>query len=99
MDTKSVSASRPAYSVEASSRTSQQGVEEGVEEDEPFSLGDTSIAFLGLVMAFAIVGVPLLAVITERPSERESLIPTAFNINGPKFATPFSFPRFSQFSC
>ena len=93
MDPEPAAASRPTTQFEMSSRASHQGPTEGIDKEDPFSLSGTSIALFGLAMAIAVVGVPILAVITERPLGRESFVPTAFQSDGPKPSLPISFTR------
>ena len=94
MDPEPESASRLSSPLEARSESYLQ--KEGTQDEDPFNLSATSIAFFGLIIAMAIVGVPLLAVFTERPLGKESLDSTAFQSNGSKFTSPFTFSWFGQ---
>ena len=96
MDPEPVVVSRPSIPAEASSRSSQQVGTQGLDEEDPYSLSGTSIALFGLAMAIAVVGVPLVAVLTERPLERESLVPTAITSDGSKSSLALSFSRLGQ---
>ena len=93
MDPEPAAGSRPSTDFEISSRSSHQHVREGIDDEDPFSLSGTSIALLGLAIAIAVVGVPLLAIVTDRPVERESLVPTAFQSDGSKSPIPISLSR------
>ena len=96
MDPKPAAVLKPSNSDEISSRASHQATGEGNEEEDPFSLSGTSIALLGLTIAVAVVGVPLFAVVTDRPVGRESLVPTTFKSDGSKSSPPISLSRFGQ---
>ena len=61
--------------------TDQQSSEE--EDHDPFSFTSTSTSLIGLAIVFVTLGVPLLAVISERPETTKS-IPTSINQNGPE---------------
>ena len=79
-----------------SSRSSYQGVTHRIEEEDPFSLSGTSISLFGLAIAIAVVGVPLIAVLTERPLGRESLAPSALQSDGSKPSLSLSLKRIGQ---
>ena len=96
MDPEPVLVSRPSHPAEASSSLPQQGEKQGLDEEDPYSLSGTSTALFGLAMALAVVGVPLVAVLTERPFGRESLLPTALQSDGSQPALPIPVSRFSQ---
>ena len=81
---------------EISPKSSKQAVRDAIEEEDSFSLSGTSIALFGLVMAFAVVGLPLLVVITDRPMRRESLFPNTFESDGSKPSPPISLTRFGK---
>ena len=97
MNPKPVQASRPSIEIDESLTSSHQEVSEGLDEEDPFSLSGTSIALFGLSMAIAVVGIPLVAVLTERPMERETLVPTASQSNGSKPSPTFTITRSGQF--
>ena len=98
MDPEPAAGSRPSTDFEISSRSSHQHVREGIDDEDPFSLSGTSIALLGLAIAIAVVGVPLLAVVTDRPAGRESLVPTTFKSDGSKSSSSLSLTRFGESS-
>ena len=98
MDPEPAASSSPTTDFEISSRTSHQAVREGVDEEDPFSLSGTSIAVLGLAIAIAVVGIPLLAIVTDRPIGRESLAPTTFKSDGSKSSSSLPFTRFGKSS-
>ena len=98
MDPEPAAGSRPSKDFEISSRSPHQALREGVDDEDPFSLSGTSIALLGLAIAIAVVGVPLLAIVTDRPVGRESLVPTAFESDGSKSSSSFSLTRFGKSS-
>jgi len=96
MDPEPAVVSRPSIPAEASSRSSQQVDTQGLDEEDPYSLSGTSIALFGLAMAFAVVGIPLVAVLTERPFGKESLVPTVLKSDGSKSTRPIPLSRVSQ---
>ena len=96
MDPEPAAGSRPSTDFEISSRSSHQHVREGIDDEDPFSLSGTSIALFGLTMALAVVGVPLVAVVTDRPLGRESLTPTTFQADGSEPSLPISLTRFGK---
>ena len=95
MDPEPVAVSSPSSNFEESSSKSSIEVE-GIDEDDPISLSGTSIAFFGLAMAIALVGVPLSAIVFDRPRVRERIAPTAFQSDGPESSLPISFTRFNK---
>ena len=98
MDPEPAATSRLSTSVESSTRSPHQEVKEGIEEEDPYSLTSTSIALLGTVIAIASIGVPLLAVLTERPLGKESIVPTALESDGSKSSLPISLTRIGKSS-
>ena len=52
------------------------------DDEDPYSFNSTSTALIGLAIVFVMLGIPLLAVISERPETTKSL-PTLINQNGP----------------
>ena len=52
-------------------------------DEDPYSFSNTSTSLIGLAIVFVMLGVPLLAVITESPETTKSL-PTSINQNGPE---------------
>ena len=98
MDPEPVVVSRPTIPAEASTRSPQQGDNQGFDDEDPYSLSGTSIALFGLAMALTVVGVPLVAVLTERPFGKESLRPSALKSDGSKLSPPISFTRIGELS-
>ena len=54
------------------------------DDEDPYSFNSTSTSLIGLAIVFVMLGVPLLAVISEKPETKQSLIPTSRNQNGPE---------------
>ena len=52
------------------------------DDEDPYSFNSTSTSLIGLAIVFVMLGVPLIAVISERPETKKSLIPTSINQNG-----------------
>ncbi len=53
------------------------------DDDDPYSFNSTSTSLLGLAIVFVMLGIPLLAVISES-TETTKIIPTSINQNGPE---------------
>ena len=53
------------------------------DDEDPYSFNSTSTSLIGLAIVFVMLGIPLLAVISERTETTKSL-PTSINRNGPE---------------
>ena len=53
------------------------------DDDDPYSFNSPSTSLIGLAIVFVMLGIPLLAVISDRPETTKSL-PTSINQNGPE---------------
>ena len=53
------------------------------DDEDPYSFNSTSTSLIGLAIVFIMLGIPLLAVISERPETTKS-IPTSLTQNGPE---------------
>tara|TARA_B100000945_G_scaffold255062_1_gene212210 strand:- start:79 stop:327 length:249 start_codon:yes stop_codon:yes gene_type:complete len=53
------------------------------DDEDPYSFNSTSTSLIGLAIVFIMLGIPLLAVISERPETTKS-IPISINQNGPQ---------------
>ena len=69
------------------------------DDEDPYSFNSTSTSLFGLAIVFVMLGVPLLAVISERPETKKSLIPTSINQNGPESSPSLSLTWISKSSC
>ena len=69
------------------------------DDEDPYSFNSTSTSLIGLAIVFVMLGVPLLAVISERPETKKSLIPTSINQNGPESSSSLTIPWISKSSC
>ena len=67
-------------------------------EEEPYSLNGSFIALLGSTIAFATLGVPLIAIVSESPLEQETILPITHEIDGSKPTRPISLTRASKSS-
>ncbi len=65
------------------------------DDKDPYSFASTSTSLIGLAIVFLMLGIPLLAVTSERPETKKSFIPTSINQNGPKSSSSLTFPRIS----
>ncbi len=57
--------------------------ESSSDDEDPYSFNSTSTSLIGLAIVFVMLGIPLLAVISQRPETTKS-IPTSINQNGPE---------------
>ena len=69
------------------------------DEEDPYSFNSTSTSLIGLAIVFVMLVVPLLAVISERPETKKSLIPTSINQNGSESSPSLSLSWISKSSC
>ena len=69
------------------------------DDEDPYSFNSTSTSLIGLAIVFVMLGVPLLAVISERAETKKSLIPTSVNQNGSKSSSAFTIAWISKSSC
>ena len=69
------------------------------DDEDPYSFNSTSTSLIGLAIVFVMLGVPLLAVISQRPETKKNLIPTSINQNGPESSPSLSFTWISKSSC
>ena len=53
------------------------------DDEDPYSFNSTSTSLIGLAIVLVMLGIPLLAVISDRSVTTKSL-PTSINQNGPK---------------
>ena len=51
------------------------------DDEDPYSFNSTSTSLIGLAIVFVMLGIPLLAVISERP-ETSKILPISINQNG-----------------
>ena len=54
------------------------------DDEDPYSFSSTSTSLIGLAIVFLMLGVPLVALISESSETKKSLIPTSINQNGPE---------------
>ena len=69
------------------------------DDEDPYSFNSTSTSLIGLAIVFVMLGVPLLAVISERPENQKQLIPTSINHNGPESSSSFTIAWIRKSSC
>tara|TARA_Y100001978_G_scaffold43929_1_gene39071 strand:- start:826 stop:1074 length:249 start_codon:yes stop_codon:yes gene_type:complete len=53
------------------------------EDEDPLSFNSTSTSLIGLAIVFVMLGIPLIAVVSEKP-ETTKILPTSINQNGPE---------------
>ncbi len=90
MDSEPSAASRYSPIAEVPSKLDETS---GRDPEDPFSLNGTSIAILGLTIGLVTIGVPLLAVFTDRPMGGASMVPTALELDGPKTSRTITITR------
>ena len=69
------------------------------DDEDPYSFNSTSTSLIGLAIVFVMLGVPLIAVISERPESKKSLIPTSINQNGLESSSSITSAWISKSSC
>ncbi len=66
------------------------------EEEYSLSLSGPRIALMGLTIAIATIGIPLAAVLTDRPLGGATMVPTSLDSYGSNPSHPLSFSRIGQ---
>ncbi|MBW3041537.1 hypothetical protein [Prochlorococcus marinus] len=69
------------------------------DDEDPYSFNSTSTSLIGLAIVFVMLGIPLLAVISERPDTQKSIIPTSIKQNGLESSSPITITWISKSSC
>ena len=69
------------------------------DDEDPYSFNSTSTSLIGLLIVSMMLGVPLLALISEKPDTNKNLIPTSINQNGLESSSSFTLPWISKSSC
>ena len=69
------------------------------DDEDPYSFNSTSTSLIGLAIVCVMLGVPLLAVMSEKPETKKSLIPTSINQNGLESSSSITISRISKSSC
>ena len=69
------------------------------DDEDPYSFNSTSTSLIGLAIVFVMLGIPLLAVISERSETKKSIMPTSINQNGPQSSSPFTLSWISKSGC
>ena len=67
-----------------------------IKESEAFLFNSPSIVLIGLIIAITSIGVPITVVLTERPSLRSIMVPTASQSNGSKPSVPIATTRVGE---
>ena len=69
------------------------------DDEDPYGFNSTSTSLIGLAIVLVMLGIPLLAVIHERPETKKSFVPISIDQNGPKSSPSLAITRFGQSSC
>jgi len=69
------------------------------DDEDPYSFNSTSTSLIGLAIVFVMLGVPLLAVISQRSENKKFLIPTSINQNGLESSSSLTISWISKSSC
>jgi len=69
------------------------------DDEDPYGFNSTSTSLIGLAIVFVMLGVPLVAVISERSETKKSLIPTSINQNGLESSSSFTITWISKSGC
>ena len=54
------------------------------DDEDPYSFNSTSTSLIGLAIVFVMLGIPLLAVVSDRQEKTKSFVPISINQNGPE---------------
>ena len=93
MASEQISVSVPSNQIEHSSLISSQEDMQVLDQEDPYSLSAPSIALLGVTIAIATIGIPIVAVLTARPFPPDTPIPATLESNGSKPSLPVSIAR------
>ena len=96
MDSEAISVPTLSSQKDALTKSVDQGGIPANDAEDPYSIRRSSVALLGVIIAIATIGVPLMAVVTGRLQGRESMVPTVLEVNGSKSSPPVSFTRSSK---
>ena len=66
------------------------------DEEDPYSLSDTSVSLFGLAIACVMLGIPLLAVLIESPAAKKNYDPISLGHNGSKSHSPITISWVSK---
>tara|TARA_Y100001968_G_scaffold144205_1_gene131709 strand:+ start:288 stop:584 length:297 start_codon:yes stop_codon:yes gene_type:complete len=69
------------------------------DDEDPYSFNSTSTSLIGLAIVLVMLGIPLLAVVSERPETEKSFIPTSLNQNGFEISSTFTISWIGKSSC
>ena len=69
------------------------------DDEDPYGFNSTSTSLIGLAIVFLMLGVPLIAVFSQRSETKKSLIPTSINQNGPESSPSLPSSWISESSC
>ena len=96
MDPEPAEAQKTSTPSEETLHSPKEGVSQGLDDEDPFSLSGTSISLFGFTMAIFVVGIPFVAVLTERPLGSENPAPTVLQSDGSKSSPPISLTRLGK---
>tara|TARA_B100000214_G_scaffold284440_1_gene213983 strand:- start:56 stop:352 length:297 start_codon:yes stop_codon:yes gene_type:complete len=68
------------------------------DSEDPYSFTSTSTSLIGLAIVFLMLGMPLLAVINERPKTKKSILPSSINQNGSESSSSLTITWISKSS-
>ena len=54
------------------------------DDEDPYGFNSTSTSLIGLAIVFVMLGIPLLAVISESQETKKNIVPTSIDQNGPE---------------
>ena len=69
------------------------------DDEDPYSFNSTSTSLFGLAIVFVMLGIPLLAVLNERPATKKNIIPISIDKHGFESSTSLTITWFSKSGC
>ena len=97
MDSEPHLAKKPSSSSEdVPPRFNKDGDQLLPDEEDPYNLSGTSVSLFGLAIAFLMLGIPLLAVLTESPAAKKNYDQISLDQNGSKSHSPIPISRVSK---
>tara|TARA_Y100001968_G_C18834368_1_gene470587 strand:- start:71 stop:343 length:273 start_codon:yes stop_codon:yes gene_type:complete len=69
----------PLLNIENDKPSAADDDDDDDDDDDPYSFSSTSNSLIGLTIVFLMLGIPFLAVISERPETKKSTMPTYIN--------------------
>ncbi len=86
------------HQIDAPSKAAENDYKELIFEVDSLTMNEPSIILIGLTIAIATFGIPITAVLTERPFAGEKEVPAALKNNGSKPSRTITITRIGESS-